>query len=97
MLFKTGKNTFQEIEIKFYSKGKLSEDKSEELFYDADDFEKEGNIYIAPFLDYKRLVDYWKVEVDNFNNAGISVELGETHQVDDEWILYVNGKEFRGF
>lgn len=98
MLFKTGKNTFQEVEIKFFSEGKLSDDKSEELFYEAkEDFEKDGDIYIAQFLDYKRFVDYWKAHVDTFNNVGISDELGKARNTDDAWVLYVNGREFRGF
>lgn len=98
MLFKTGKNIFQEVEIKFFSEGKLSDDKSEELFYDVQkDFEKDGDIYTAQFLDYKRFVDYWKAQVDTFNNVGISDELGKAQNADDTWILYVNGREFRGF
>lgn len=55
-----------------------------------------GGCYLISNKDLQNLIDYWKNEVDRFNNEGSSSEFG-TQQHDDKYTLFLDGREFVGY
>lgn len=61
-----------------------------------DTCEEVGGCYLISSKDLQNLIDYWKNEVDRFNNEGSSLEFG-TQCHNDKYILFLDGKEFVGY
>lgn len=58
--------------------------------------EEVGGCYLISNKDLQNLIEYWKNEVDCFNNEGFSLEFGEQCG-EDKYTLFLDGREFTGY
>lgn len=84
------------FEVALY-KNNNGDDIFEEFELDAPDTCGEvGGCYLISSKDLQNLIDYWKNEVDCFNNEGSSLEFGTQHH-NDKYTLFLDGREFVGY
>lgn len=95
MLFIITNKKKEKFEIELHKNG--GEDIFENFELNVpDECEEENGYYLIAHRDLQNIIDYWKDEVDSFNNEGVSMEFG-TQEGNEEYTLVLNGKEFKGY